>query len=80
MIEEPEFHYTARDTANTLTSWRKAMMLSMKIPNVLMRLLGPFAHVRPREPVVRPQAAAALSSHIQKDIGIDEGRTSSAER
>lgn len=56
------------------------MTLTMKILNVLVRFQSVLADARLREPAARPQAAAALSSHIKKDIGIDEGRTSSAER
>ncbi|NLS05556.1 hypothetical protein HGP14_19600 [Rhizobium sp. P32RR-XVIII] len=76
---DSEFHYTPDRFAPKLASWRKTMTLTMKILNVLVRFQSVLADARLREPAARPQAAAALSSHIKKDIGIDEGRTSSAE-
>jgi hypothetical protein len=75
-----EFHYTPDRFAFKFASWRNTMTLTMKILNVLVRFQSALDDARLREPAARPQAAAALSSHIKKDIGIDEGQTLSAEK
>lgn len=56
------------------------MRISIKILNALLPFGGLAASAQRQRSTAPPQPATALNAHMQRDIGIDEGRNPAAEK